>query len=99
MYSRIRNCVECPKCHTRYVIGFSPYGNGSCLVEGGATEFTTGWLFCSCGRPQNVIRWNEEDLQRCLVSKGAHARGYGSTAEIVPVAGTDRVLRHRSVQL
>jgi|HubBroStandDraft_3_1064219.scaffolds.fasta_scaffold06388_4 hypothetical protein len=25
-------CVECPKCLTQYLIGFSPYGNSSYLV-------------------------------------------------------------------
>ncbi|HZD09509.1 MAG TPA: hypothetical protein VE176_14735, partial [Candidatus Limnocylindrales bacterium] len=29
---RIRHCVECPKCLTRYLIAFSPYSNGSYLV-------------------------------------------------------------------
>ena len=32
MTPRIRHCVECPKCHTRYLVGFSPYRNGSYLM-------------------------------------------------------------------
>jgi hypothetical protein len=29
---RVRHCVECPKCHTRYLPGFTPYRNGSYLI-------------------------------------------------------------------
>jgi len=29
---RIRHCVECPKCLTRYLVACSPYRNGSYLV-------------------------------------------------------------------
>jgi len=36
MSIRIRRCLECPKCHTRYLLGFSPYSNGSYVVSVGA---------------------------------------------------------------
>jgi len=31
MTRRIRHCIECPKCRTRYLVGYSPYRNGSYL--------------------------------------------------------------------
>jgi len=34
---RIRHCVECPKCLTRHLIGFSPYGNRPYLVSEGCS--------------------------------------------------------------
>jgi hypothetical protein len=82
---RIRHCVECPKCLTRYLPGFSPYRNGSYLLplaEGFADEWT---LYCACGRPPVSSRWSWSDLKLFAVSKRAHDRGYGRPEEIVPV--------------
>jgi hypothetical protein len=45
--SRVRHYVECPKCLTRYLPGFSPYRSGSYLMplaEGFADEWT---LYCA----------------------------------------------------
>jgi len=85
LMSRIRHCVECPKCLTRYLIPFSPYSNGSYLirtVEGCSDEYA---LFCSCRKSTaaSVWRWNE--LKICAVSSAAYDRGYGTPEEIVPV--------------
>src|ERR1700683_5409591 len=83
MTARIRHCVECPKCLTRYLVGFSPYHNGSRLVpmvEGLGEEWT---LYCSCGRPPLPNRWNWTELKMYAVSNQAHGRGYGSPEEIV----------------
>ncbi len=80
---RIRQCVECPKCLTRYLLAFSPYSNGSYLVPtvyGSSEEYT---LYCSC-RPApfgSRRRWNEMKIYE--VSKAAYDRGYGTPAEIV----------------
>src|SRR5712672_2623069 len=85
MASRVRHCVECPKCLTRYLPGFSPYRNGSYLmplVEGFADEWT---LYCACGRPPISSRWSWSDLKLYAVSNQAHDRGYGPPEEIVPV--------------
>ena len=85
MSPRIRHCVECPKCRTRYLIGFSPYRNGSFLVScvaGSSEEYT---LFCSCCRPAFHSRWNWSELKTCTVSNRAYDRGYGPPEEIVPV--------------
>jgi len=85
MASRIRHCVECPKCLTRYLPGFSPYRNGSYLLslaEGFADEWT---LYCVCGRPAVCSRWSWSDLKLYAVSNRAHDRGYGPPEDIVPV--------------
>ena len=88
MASRVRHCVECPKCLTRYLPGFSPYRNGSYLIplaEGFADEWT---LYCACGRPPISSRWSWSDLKLYAVSNQAHDRGYGPPEEIVPVDKT-----------
>ena len=84
MARHIRNCVECPKCRTRYLISFSPYGNGSHLVSchnGYPPDYI---LHCSCGRSPLAIRCDEP--KRYFVSKLAYDRGYGSAEEIVPTS-------------
>jgi hypothetical protein len=90
MTSRVRHCVECPKCLTRYLPGFSPYRNGSYLMpltEGFADEWT---LYCACGIPAISSRWSWSDLKLYAVSNQAHDRGYGPPEEIVPVDKTSR---------
>jgi hypothetical protein len=85
MTPRIRHGVECPKCRTRYLVGFSPYRNGSCLVPlvaGSSEEYT---LYCSCGRPPIPSRWSWRELKTYAVSNRAHDRGYGPSEDIVPV--------------
>jgi hypothetical protein len=83
MSLRIRHCVECPKCLTRYVIGSSPYRNGAYLVSCLDGNFEEHTLYCSCGRRSASIRWN--DLKSCVVSHGAFDRGFGPPDEIVLV--------------
>jgi hypothetical protein len=85
MGSRVRHCVECPKCFTRYLPAYSPYHNGSYLMplsNGFADEWT---LYCACGRPPISSRWSWSDLKLYAVSHRAHERGYGQPEEIVPV--------------
>jgi hypothetical protein len=79
---RIRHCVECPKCRTRYLIAFSPYGNGSYLVptvDGCQDEYI---LYCACTRIAVASRWKWNELQACEISRSAYERGYGTGAEI-----------------
>jgi hypothetical protein len=85
MYCFLRNCVECPKCLTRYQVAFSPYGNGSYLVPAFAERSDEYILYCSCGRPPVSSRWWRSELKRYAVSKVAHDRGYRTPTEIVPV--------------
>ena len=83
--SRIRHCVECPKCLTRYLIPFSPYRNGSyliCTVEGCSDEYA---LFCSCRKSTAASLWRWNELKTCVVSNAAYERGYGTPEEIVPI--------------
>ena len=85
MGRRIRYCVECSKCHLRYLIAFSPYRNGSYLmanVPGASDEYV---LYCSCRRPPKCSRWNSSELMRCAVSNDAYKKGYGTAEEIVPL--------------
>ena len=83
MASRVRHCVECPKCCTRYLVGFSPYRNGSYLLPvtpGSHEEWT---LYCSCLTPPSPTRWSWYELEPYEVSGTAHLRGYGPPEEIV----------------
>ena len=80
----MRHCVECPACLTRYLIGFSPYRNGSYLVPV-AGGFQEEWaLHCICGATPS--RWHWSELKMYAVSSGARRRGYGVSKEIVNVA-------------
>jgi hypothetical protein len=79
----IRHCVECPKCLTRYVIGFSPYANGSSLLRIHVGFLEEYILYCSCGSPSACTRWKEGQLAKYSVCKTAHSRGYGSHKEIL----------------
>ena len=83
MRRRIRHCVECPRCQTRYLIGSSPYHNGSYLVSCLTTDSEVHILYCSCDRSPISSRWSE--LKKYVVSSRAHDRGYGPPEEIVPV--------------
>ena len=90
MTAHIRHCVECPKCHTRYLLGFSPYRNGSYLMPLGA-GFSREWtLYCSCGRPPVSSQWSCNELNLYALSNQAHDRGYGSPEEIVPIREKSR---------
>src|SRR5882724_1713311 len=86
----LRQCVECPKCLTRYLIAFSPYCNGSHIVRTAAGPSEEYLLFCSCGRPPVSSRWKCSEVRRYAVSKAAHGRGYGTPEEIVPVGDERR---------
>jgi hypothetical protein len=90
MTLRVRHCVECPECLTRYLVGFSPYRNGSYLkpASAGLTEEWT--LYCSCGRPAVCSKWSWNELKMYAIPKSAHDRGYGSPEEIIPVAQMPR---------
>jgi hypothetical protein len=83
--TRIRHCVECPNCRTRYLIPCTPYRNGSYLVptvEGSLEEYT---LHCSCSRGTRASRWRASEAKACEVSKEAYDRGYGTPEEIILV--------------
>src|SRR6266496_5995861 len=86
----IRHCVECTKCLTRYLIGFSPYGNGSYLVRDRGRPTEEYILYCSCASPFASSRWREEEIEPYAVPKTAHRRGYGSSQEIVSISHKSR---------
>src|SRR3974390_2292591 len=82
MNYRIRHCVSCPVCFTRYLIGFSPYANGSYIVSSGVGCFEEYTLYCSCRRWPTPSRWNDNEIRTCTVSDSSYQRGYGSSAEV-----------------
>ena len=86
MTIRIRHCVECPKCGTRYLVGFSPYGNGSYLMPVARMFWDEYSLYCTCKEPTVPSRWFMSEMKTCEVSREAHRRGYGSAEEIVAVS-------------
>jgi hypothetical protein len=92
MTPRIRHCVECPKCPTRYLIGFSPYRNGSYLLPLGASSSEEWTLYCSCARLAIPSGWCWGELKMYVVSGQAHSCGYGLPEEIAAVSKTS----HRS---
>jgi len=83
MACRIRHCVSCPHCLTRYLIGFSPYVNGSYVVSTRAGSGNEYVLYCSCRRFPSPSRWRESEVRACAVSNLAYRRGYGSPEEVL----------------
>ena len=88
MGDRIRHCVECPKCWTRYLLARSPYFNGSYLiptVTGSLEEYT---LYCSCATTPVRSHWKSDEMKTYKVSKAAYDRGFGTPDEVF-------AMRHR----
>src|SRR5450631_1538229 len=90
MGSRVRHCVECPKCCTRYLAGFSPYRNGSYLVPIAKGYWEEWILYCSCGVPPHSSRWNWDELKLYVVNNQAHHRGYGGPEDILCIGMSSR---------
>src|SRR5215471_14868784 len=84
MSYRIRHCVACPHCQTCYLIGFSPYANGSYLISTSVGSFEEYALYCSCQRSPMPSRWRAGELRASEVSDAAYRRGYGSPDEVIP---------------
>jgi hypothetical protein len=98
MSYRIRHCVECPKCWTRYLLARSPYFNGSYLiptVTGSLEEYT---LYCSCATTPARSHWRGDEMKTYQVSKAAYDRGFGTPDEVFAVrrrrTSTDAAPRH-----
>ena len=89
MSARIRHCLQCPKCLTRYLVSASPYGDGSYLVHTTLHAVDEYLLYCACQTPAAVSRFRCGDLHRCEVTKDAHRRGFGSPEEIVAIRRDD----------
>src|SRR5215470_15211358 len=86
---RTRHCVECPKCHTRYLPGFSPYDNGSYLMPLSPWWPAEWILYCSCTNPYASSRWRWGELKSYEVCSTAHRRRFGSPDEISDVHVAD----------
>jgi hypothetical protein len=82
---RIRHCVECPKCRTRYLIAFSPYSNGSYLVPSVDGCWDEYILYCSCRKGSATSRWKWHEVKSYDVLKVAYHRGYGTPEEVLPI--------------
>jgi len=79
----IRQCIECRKCATRYLIAFSPYRNGSYLWRTSLFYVDEYVLYCSCQQPPVLNNCKDDGIKTYVVSKAAHDRGYGGAEEIV----------------
>jgi hypothetical protein len=79
---RVRHCIECPRCLTRYLLGFSPYRNGSYLTPLKAGLSDAWMLYCACARPPHGSRWSWNELKMYIIPREAHRRGYGPPEEI-----------------
>lgn len=82
---RVRQCVECPRCRTRYVISRNPYNNGSYVipaVKGSCDEYL---LYCSCSGRSVSCRSESSEVILCYVPRADYERGYGRAREITPV--------------
>lgn len=78
--SRVRHCLECPRCRLRYLISLAPYENGSYVVSavnGSSEEYL---LFCSPCRLGS--RRSTPEVMLCEVSEPAYRRGFGTEKEI-----------------
>jgi hypothetical protein len=82
MTARVRHCVECPSCRTRYLVGLSPYPNGSYLLSTTVGSWDEYTLYCSCRRPAATSRWKWNEMKPREVSTAAYHRGYGTHEEI-----------------
>jgi hypothetical protein len=83
MAPRLRQCIECPKCATRYLLGFNHYDNGSYLVSMVTESSEDYQLFCSCGAQPLSTRWSWQELKTYAVFHDAYERGYGTPGEIL----------------
>ena len=79
---RLRQCVECSKCRTRYLLTSSHYANGSQIVQHGRGSSGELVLYCSCGTPASITRWSLAEVKTYSVSKPAYERGYGLPEEV-----------------
>lgn len=85
MSSRVEPCIECPKCHIRYVIGSNlpiMYYNGSYIVVYSKRADVLR-LYCTCDHVTVPHTFSLRELKRYVVSDWAVRRGYGSREEIV----------------
>ena len=82
MFGRRRQCVECPKCHIRYVLTSRCFDNGARitpLIQGSYEAYV---LYCVCGGPPARTHWLSSELKTYIVSTDAFVRGYGLAEEI-----------------
>lgn len=89
----IRQCIECRKCATRYLIAFSPYRNGSYLWRASLLCVDEYVLYCSCQQPPVLNNCKNDELRSYVVSKAAHQRGYGTSEEIFVIDASAKLRR------
>jgi hypothetical protein len=82
MSERRRQCVECPKCHMRYLLGFRQFDNGARVVPLVSGSHDAYLLYCSCGGPPVSTHWLSSELKTYIISNEAFTRGYGEAGEI-----------------
>jgi hypothetical protein len=67
-----RSCVECPKCHTRYIIGANPYRNGSFMSSYPSGDTDLRRLYCSCLRQIGRSSFKLSQLKTYTESQSSH---------------------------
>lgn len=87
MNGRIRHCISCPHCRTRYIIGFSPYGNGSYLLPSVVGSLAEYLLYCSCRGFPAPSHWKDSEIEVCEIPNSVYRRGYGSADEVMLLSG------------
>ena len=85
MSSRIRSCVECPNCHTRYLIGFSSHSNGSYIVSHPQRAAVMHRLYSTCSNSPSPYAFKFSKLKMYDISDWADRHACGSPEEIVLV--------------
>jgi hypothetical protein len=83
LMTRIRHCVECPKCGTRYLVPCSPYRNGSYLIPTVVGSWEEYVLYCSCRIGNVASRWKWSEMKKYEITKAAYERGFGTSDEIL----------------
>ena len=89
MGCRIRHCISCPRCRTRYLMGFSPYANGSYLLSTSSGLLEEYALYCSCSRYPLPSRSGASEIRTCEVSNSAYRRGFGSPDEVMLLSDSE----------
>jgi ketosteroid isomerase-like protein len=89
MSLRIRHCIECPKCLTRYVIGSSPYRNGAHLIS----HLICGAEDASSEDDRAAVATLDTQYQAAVEKNDAATMDHILAADFILVVGTGKTYR------
>jgi len=75
-------CVECPKCHIRYVLASRCFDNGARIMPLIQGSYEAYVLYCVCGGSPARAHWPSSELKTYIASTDAFVRGYGLAEEV-----------------